>query len=187
MDVWLCMIMYDYVWFCLQVENRGCILCTFVCSGVGWGWRVVVCGNNVLYQLLHSLAASLQHNTMLQHMLRWWWGGVGWGGWGEVIRSCINYFTYCTCCRAATEHYATLMIGWGGVWWGNDVSYQLLHLLAATLQHNVLYATLPHFFVSMLRWKITCFPSWCYVATCCPSRCYVGGLWFGLSSAVAVD
>ena len=160
MDVWLCMIMHGYVWLCLQVENRGCILCTFVCSGVGWGWSVVVCGNSVLYQLLHSLAATLQHNTMLQHMLRWWWGGVG--GWVEVIRSCINYFTYCTCCRAATKHYvatnATLMMGWSGVWWGNDVSYQLLHLLAATLQNNMLYATLPHFFRLDATLKDNMFP-----------------------------
>ena len=89
---------------------------------------------------LRSRNASFSSRRFL--MLRWWWGGVGWGML-TFVWTCWGSWCYAddgvgwggACwrsCELAEVLDATLMMGWGGVGWG------------------------------MLTFVWTCWGSWCY-------------------------
>ena len=98
--IYLCIhiYIYTYTYLCLRTENWGRETLLFrvggswcyADDGVGWGGVGHV---NVRVNLLRFL------------MLRWWWGGVGWGG-GMLTFMWTCWDSWC---------YADDGVGWGGV------------------------------------------------------------------------
>ena len=130
-------------------------------DGVGLGWGGV--GMVTFIELAHMVGAMQHHvpctcthgrcyatscslhlhtwSVLRKSGMGWGWGGVGWGGDGNVHWTCTHGRCYATSCSLHLHTWSVLRkswdgvgLGWGGV--GMVTFIELAHMVGAT-QHHV--------------------------------------------------